>query len=842
MAVSIIGPKFYAWDSDTGKPLAFGKVYTYQAGTNTPKATFQSEDAVTENTNPVVLNGAGYADIYLIGSYKIVVKDADDVDVWTADPVTDASGIQKEWVNERAATQVSPTSFTLVGNYTDVYQAGKAVKMDDATIIYGRIESVQYLSGNTVVEVTADSSLTSDLSRAWVSLLTDNGLPNSINERVIRVTSIAAIEAYSVPAGYVFSLNAGGRSGTFDVLAGDFSTELAADTLNGVYVGLADDPTATTKVVKRRYQTGLSPNWFGAANDGVTDDILACQAMANLSEKTLDTLSFPAGFFYITSPILLPPALGSIQISGVSCGDAYIARGQATGQTTVIRTLACNAFVWDLGYPSSGISIEKIKHEDFSMSGTPSKSGYLLRIVSTRQVKAVWITECTSTGTGGLFNMYSSNNVNAPYVTMTRCYTWATDKVVFLENVPTTIFTINDSLFHGTADYAIHASIGGEFSLVNTWFESCSPAPLYNPTSNFFKVAMHNVFFENRSAETNPSYSTIWEAGPNSTFVMTGKTNFAFLTDNSSLLGPNSVLYNYTDTNVQIESNGGIIMTPERVSLHKGRGFKHIALIPFREIKNLDGNTNIDLMSKNIGGSDLAIANEESEIPTQIKEKYAGSNRILSGDVGITDAYLDDRLLCCSFIYASGDGNLGFDASVRKLVVDGVTINFSNAFGIFPTREGEPMICVAAIDLPAGSVASLASISMIGVEYQTMGSLFAAQQTTLSSLLPFEGRVKRQTKVIPAGGSDSFILTGTYTAGYKLDAEFEVDYGKGGTYKIESNGTVANFNKNVYVTDRVTNLDVVFTDNSTSAHINYLAINVANNGVEDVEVSFRWTY
>jgi len=100
MAVSVIGPKFYAWASDTGAPLAFGKVFTYQAGTNTPKATFQSEDGVTENANPVILNGAGYAGIYLIGSYKIVVKDADDVEVWTADPVTDASGLQNEWVNE----------------------------------------------------------------------------------------------------------------------------------------------------------------------------------------------------------------------------------------------------------------------------------------------------------------------------------------------------------------------------------------------------------------------------------------------------------------------------------------------------------------------------------------------------------------------------------------------------------------------------------------------------------------------------------------------------------------------------------------------------------------------
>jgi len=80
----------------------------------------------------------------------------------------------------------------------------------------------------------------------------------------IRVTSIAAIEAYSAPVGYVFSLNDGGRSGTFDVVAGDFSTELAADTLNGIYVGQANDPTAATKVAKRRYDGVISALWFGA--------------------------------------------------------------------------------------------------------------------------------------------------------------------------------------------------------------------------------------------------------------------------------------------------------------------------------------------------------------------------------------------------------------------------------------------------------------------------------------------------------------------------------------------------------------------------------------------------
>ena len=112
--------------------------------------------------------------------------------------------------------------------------------------------------------------------------------------RVIRVTSISAMEAYSAPVGYVFSLNAGGRSGVFDVIAGDFSAELAADTQNGIYVGLSDNATATTKVTKRRYAGNIKLEWFGANYDGTTNDLTVVQA-AELFGGTID----------VTGPLLL---------------------------------------------------------------------------------------------------------------------------------------------------------------------------------------------------------------------------------------------------------------------------------------------------------------------------------------------------------------------------------------------------------------------------------------------------------------------------------------------------------------------------------------------------------
>jgi len=125
-----------------------------------------------------------------------------------------------------------------------------------------------------------------------------------IEDRVIRVTSIAAMEAYSAPVGYVFSLNAGGRSGVFDVVAGDFSNELAADTLNGIYIGLADDPTATTKVAVRRDISSINVSWFGAEGDGTTDDY---QSIREAFDTALagQVIYLPAATYLITDTILI---------------------------------------------------------------------------------------------------------------------------------------------------------------------------------------------------------------------------------------------------------------------------------------------------------------------------------------------------------------------------------------------------------------------------------------------------------------------------------------------------------------------------------------------------------
>jgi len=81
-------PKFVATDND-GEPLVGGKLYTYDAGTTTPKATYTDASGVTSNANPVVLDSAGRGDVWLgEGAYKFILKTSADSTLWTVDNIS----------------------------------------------------------------------------------------------------------------------------------------------------------------------------------------------------------------------------------------------------------------------------------------------------------------------------------------------------------------------------------------------------------------------------------------------------------------------------------------------------------------------------------------------------------------------------------------------------------------------------------------------------------------------------------------------------------------------------------------------------------------------------------
>lgn len=76
-----------------GHPLVGGKLWSLEAGTDTPRPTYTDQNLAVANTNPLILDAAGRPETGAIyvepGGYKFILKDANDVELFTIDGVED---------------------------------------------------------------------------------------------------------------------------------------------------------------------------------------------------------------------------------------------------------------------------------------------------------------------------------------------------------------------------------------------------------------------------------------------------------------------------------------------------------------------------------------------------------------------------------------------------------------------------------------------------------------------------------------------------------------------------------------------------------------------------------
>ena len=100
VALSPVARQFFL-NEITGLPLSGGKLCTYQAGTTTPQATYVDSTGISQNTNPIILDSEGQANIWLVTGekYKFVLYDNAGTPntctgnlQWTVDNVSVAGG------------------------------------------------------------------------------------------------------------------------------------------------------------------------------------------------------------------------------------------------------------------------------------------------------------------------------------------------------------------------------------------------------------------------------------------------------------------------------------------------------------------------------------------------------------------------------------------------------------------------------------------------------------------------------------------------------------------------------------------------------------------------------
>ena len=129
--LSPIGGAGWQFFTNSGVPLSGGKLYTYAAGTTTPKATYTSSSGSTAHTNPIILDSAGRVpggEIWLLTPpYKFVLHTSTDVLIATYDNISGIGAAEYQVQNfTGTGSQIAfiLSAASLGENFTFVYING----------------------------------------------------------------------------------------------------------------------------------------------------------------------------------------------------------------------------------------------------------------------------------------------------------------------------------------------------------------------------------------------------------------------------------------------------------------------------------------------------------------------------------------------------------------------------------------------------------------------------------------------------------------------------------------------------------------------------------------------
>lgn len=122
--------------SNTGVPLASGKVFMYVPNTTTFKNTWQDAAQVTLNTNPVILDSSGRALIYGSGVYRQLVQTSAGVTIYDAVTTSTLGASDVSFfygnatstgtANAQIIAATTPATFALTTGYTLTFKPGFA--------------------------------------------------------------------------------------------------------------------------------------------------------------------------------------------------------------------------------------------------------------------------------------------------------------------------------------------------------------------------------------------------------------------------------------------------------------------------------------------------------------------------------------------------------------------------------------------------------------------------------------------------------------------------------------------------------------------------------------------
>lgn len=147
MAVTLspLGGAAAQFFNNSGTPLNGGFIYTYQAGTTTPQATYTTSSGNIQSANPIQLDSSGRVpggEIWLTfgSSYKFVIQDSNNVLIGTYDNIAGFYGNNiQDYTGDGTTTAFNlPSSSSGVYNVfiNGVYQNKNTYSISSGQIIF----------------------------------------------------------------------------------------------------------------------------------------------------------------------------------------------------------------------------------------------------------------------------------------------------------------------------------------------------------------------------------------------------------------------------------------------------------------------------------------------------------------------------------------------------------------------------------------------------------------------------------------------------------------------------------------------------------------------------------
>lgn len=148
MTASLSPQPILQFFDNNGAPLAGGLLYTYVAGTTTPLATYTDSAGLTANTNPVVLDSRGEADVWLGGaSYKFALYTSANVLIWTVDNINNTT-----FATNYTGTGIQ-TAFSVANGFTAIYINGVYQNRNTYTVTSGTVTFTEAPPITSIIEV-----------------------------------------------------------------------------------------------------------------------------------------------------------------------------------------------------------------------------------------------------------------------------------------------------------------------------------------------------------------------------------------------------------------------------------------------------------------------------------------------------------------------------------------------------------------------------------------------------------------------------------------------------------------------------------------------------------------